>query len=152
MSSGAHLALLAGMGAELPGEAGAGAERAAASPAAAIVSWFGISDVADLLRGHRPRRYARRWVGEGAAALSLARALSPVEFVTAKTPPVVSVHGTLDPTVPYEQSARLHEALERCGVRHRLFTVPEGGHGDFAEEVWAEAYACVFEFLRVNVL
>jgi len=150
LSSGAHLALLAGLGAELPGE-GEGEAAVPRARASAIVSWFGISDVAALLEGERPRAYARRWIGANADALPLARALSPLGSVRPGGPPVVSVHGDQDPTVPYEQSVRLHGALDRAGVPNRLLTMPAGGHGDFTEEGWARAYRFIFAFLRDNV-
>jgi len=148
MSSGAHLALLAGMAADLPRTDGDLDGDSSTGPlASAIVSWFGISDVAALLQGERPRAYARRWVGSHGGALLLAQALSPLRHITPSTPPVISVHGTADPTVPYEQSLRLHETLERSGVPNRLFTVEGGGHGDFSEDVWGSAYRFIFHFL-----
>lgn len=147
MSSGGHLALLTGMAADLPSVPDGDPAPAAPLRAAAIVSWFGISDVAALLQGDRPRVYARRWIGDGPGALPLARALSPLHRVGPGTPPVVSIHGDKDPTVPYEQSRRLHQALDEASVPNRLFTVSGAGHGDFGEDVWGQAYRCVFEFL-----
>jgi acetyl esterase/lipase len=147
MSSGGHLALLAGMGSDLP-EPSDGMEgpRQPVRPSA-IVSWFGISDVAALLEGDRPRAYARRWIGRRPDASRVARDLSPLRWVMPGAPPVISVHGDCDPTVPYEQSHRLHEALHRAGVRNRLVTIEGGGHGDFDAETWARAYRSVFAFL-----
>ncbi len=147
MSSGGHLALLTGMGAHLPPVPDGDTAPVPPVRAAAIVSWFGISDVAALLQGDRPRAYARRWIGDGPGALPLARALSPLYRVGPDTPPVVSIHGDKDPTVPYDQSVRLHEALDEASVPNRLFTVAGRGHGDFAEDVWVQAYRFVFKFL-----
>ncbi|MGD8320089.1 MAG: alpha/beta hydrolase [Gemmatimonadota bacterium] len=148
MSSGAHLALLTGMGAELPSAAGEDRTPVSAVRASAVVNWFGISDVAALLQGERPRAYARRWIGRRPDGLRLAEQLSPLRWVGRSTPPVMSIHGDRDPTVPYDQSLRLREALERVGVSNRLLTVPDAGHGKFEEEQWAEAYRSVFAFLE----
>lgn len=152
MSSGGHLALLTGMAADLPGTPG---QDPGPTPptvkAAAIVSWFGISDIAALLQGERPRAYARRWIGDGSHALPLARQLSPLRCVGPGTPPVVSVHGDRDPTVPYGQSLRLHEALDRASVPNHLFTATGAGHGDFTEDVWARAYRSVLNFLQEHI-
>ncbi len=146
MSSGAHLALLTGMAVDLPEPSDDG-DRVTLGRPSAIVSWFGISDVAALLEGQRPRAYARRWIGRRPDALELARHLSPVRWVGPDTPPVVTVHGDRDPTVPYEQSSRFHGALEHAGVANRLVTVEGGGHGDFDAATWARAYRSVFAFL-----
>jgi len=147
MSSGAHLALLTGMGAELPASMDDDGDPIGPVRASAIVNWFGISDVAALLQGERPRAYARRWIGSRSDALELAQELSPLRWVGPQTPPVVSIHGDQDPTVPYEQSLRLRDALECAGISNRLLTVPKAGHGDFGEDEWARAYHCVFAFL-----
>ncbi len=147
MSSGGHLALLAGFALDLPDPPDGITERRSPGRPRAIVSWFGISDVAALLEGDRPRAYARRWIGHRPDALHLARELSPLHRVRPDGPPVVSVHGDRDPTVPHEQSARLHEALDRAGVTNRLLTVPGAGHGDFTADTWARAYRGVLEFV-----
>jgi acetyl esterase/lipase len=153
-SSGGHLALMAGLGGPLPpvgGEALPDAgqpQEDVRPPVAAVVSWFGISDVAALVEGPRPRAFARHWLGPRPDSLELAHALSPVERVGPETPPIFSVHGDRDPVVPFSQSERLHEALNRAAVPNRLHVVPGGGHGDWDEETWGRAYAAVFGFVE----
>lgn len=60
-----------------------------------------------------------------------ARAASPITYVTRDDPPFLIVHGTDDMAVPYDQSVRLHEALQNAGVTSSLLTVKNGGHGGF---------------------
>ena len=153
-SSGGHLALIAALSGELPSE---GSEAAAVAeqrqgdvrpPVAAVVSWFGISDVAVLVEGARPRPFARHWLGARPDFLEVAHALSPVELVGPDTPPILSVHGDQDPVVPFAQSERLHQALDRAGVPNRLHVIAGGGHGDWDAETWGRAYAAVFEFVE----
>lgn len=154
LSSGGTLALLSGMGAPLPAEQGGPGESGpapAAPPARALVNWFGITDVADVLQGERPRAYARRWIGDRPDAMALASALSPRRWVAAETPPVISVHGDGDPTVPFHHAVWLHEALDEAGVPNRLVRVEGGGHGDWGEVGWARAYRAVFAFLADHV-
>ena len=55
--------------------------------------------------------------------------LTPV--VTASSPPTISIHGDADPTVPYTQSVRLHEALKRAHVKEQMITIAGGKHGGF---------------------
>ena len=99
--------------------------------AAAIVDWFGISDVAELLDGPNERDYAVAWLGSRPERAELARRISPLTYVRAGQPPVFIIHGTADPMVPYAQAIRLHEALDRAGVKNQLFSVANGKHGHF---------------------
>lgn len=43
-------------------------------------------------------------------------------------PPVLSVHGTGDPLVPFERELPLRQELERCGVRNTLIPLEDAGH------------------------
>lgn len=158
-SSGAHLALMAALPGHLPPTHGEDPREAPAPQVSAVVSWFGISDVAALMAGPRPRAFARHWLGPRPDAMELARALSPVERVSAALdappgskqvgpPAIVSVHGDRDPVIPFEQSARLHEALDRAGVPNLLHTVEGGGHGDWDEATWNRAYDAVSGFVE----
>ena len=165
-SSGGHLALMAALGGPLPPEVGRNLGDAAPAKrpvdpragipptdgppprAAAVVSWFGISDVATLVQGERPRAFARHWLGSRPDLLELAHTLSPVERIGPGTPPIVSVHGDRDPVVPFSQSERLHQALDRAGVPNRLHVVRGGGHGDWGADTWGRAYDAVFGFVE----
>ena len=53
----------------------------------------------------------------------------PVRNVSAAYPPTVLIHGTADTDVPYEESAKMDEALARAKVEHKFITVPGGSHG-----------------------
>lgn len=59
-------------------------------------------------------------VREKAALMRLA---SPVHRVHAGAPPFLIAHGTLDETVPYEQSRRLYDALIAAGVQTELHPI-----------------------------
>jgi acetyl esterase/lipase len=132
-SAGGHLALAAGM---IPPEVGLGnaclADRT--FPIAAIINWFGITDVADLLDGANRQNYAVMWLGSAPDRQAIAIRASPLTYVRSGLPPILSIHGTADPAVPYSHSLRLHEELERRGVVNELVTVPNGGHGNFTPE------------------
>jgi dipeptidyl aminopeptidase/acylaminoacyl peptidase len=99
---------------------------------AAVVAWFGITDVAGLLDGPDRKDYAVAWLGSRPDRERLARKLSPLTYVRRDGPPVLLIHGGAGPTVPYTQAVPLHEALDRAGVRNRLLTIRGGGHGHFS--------------------
>ena len=74
------------------------------------------------------------WTKEvaGLDALKEPRALDPfcpIRNVTAKYPPTMLIHGTIDTDVPHEQSVQMDRELARNGVPHEFISVPGGGHG-----------------------
>ncbi|HXJ22832.1 MAG TPA: alpha/beta hydrolase [Polyangia bacterium] len=129
-SAGAHLALMAGLA---PQSAGFDDLCPGNEPmrVAAVVNFFGISDVAKLLQPESLRDFAVGWIGPRPDREDLARRLSPLTYVAKDNPPVFTVHGDTDPIVPFEQATRLHAALAAAGVPNRLYVVPHGGHGEF---------------------
>jgi acetyl esterase/lipase len=155
-SAGGHLALTTGM---LP--ASAGFDRSCLVPGeprvAAIVNFFGITDVADLLDGPDKKPfpeswpYAVQWLGNQPNRLEIARAASPLTYVRPGVPPVISIHGDADPLVPYNHSVRLQDALQKAGIAHELVTVPGGGHGGFPPDQWQRSYAAIQAFLAAHV-
>jgi acetyl esterase/lipase len=120
-------------------------------PVAAIVNWFGITDVLDMLHGPNARGYAIEWVGYQPNADELARAVSPINMVRKGLPPILTIHGTADKLVPYDQAVRLHKALDQAGVTNQLFTVQGAGHGDFTPQQSIEIWKVVRAFLEKNV-
>ena len=112
---------------------------------AAVVNWFGNWDLADILQGPNLKPYAAGWVRNLPNPLEVARSVSPI--VRSSGPPVISIHGDADPTVPYTQSVRLHQALKRAGVAEEMITVPGGKHGGFTRTENQMAFAAIESFL-----
>src|SRR5207244_11627831 len=48
------------------------------------------------------------------------RELSPFDFITKQTPPILIMHGDADPLVPYEQSERFEVKVAEDGMAHRF--------------------------------
>jgi acetyl esterase/lipase len=150
-SAGGHLSLITGM---LPDGTGLdnncdGTEKL---KVAAIINWFGISDVADLVQGRNQRNYAAMWMGSQPDPVTIAKRVSPLTYVRAGLPPILSIHGDADPVVPYEQSTRLHQALTAAGVPNELVTIKGGGHGQFTDAELEDAYRKIRAFLHTNGL
>jgi acetyl esterase/lipase len=153
-SAGGHLALTtammtsaAGFDGECPAEHWDSSERSEPK-VAAVVNWYGITDVADELEGPNAKGYAVEWFGSLPNRRQLAQRLSPLAHVTAGGPPVISIHGDQDTVVPYSGAARLHDALKKAGVKNQLLTIPGGGHGGFSQEQLSAGSAAIREFLR----
>jgi alpha-L-fucosidase 2 len=62
-------------------------------------------------------------------ALRVLREASPINFVRAGLPPFLLVHGTGDPSVPYDQSTRMQAKLRAAGVQADLISIDGGPHG-----------------------
>jgi acetyl esterase/lipase len=155
-SAGGHLALTTGM---IPASIGLDRQcpginfqgRGAQLPkVAAIVNWYGIADLNDLLEGKNERAYAVEWFAGLPNREELARKLSPLTYVRAGVPPTISIQGDADPIVPYSNSTRLRDALTTAGVPNELVTIPGGGHGNFKADERVRAFTSIRAFLEKN--
>jgi acetyl esterase/lipase len=117
---------------------------------AAIVNWFGITDVADLIDGANAKHYAIEWFGSMSNRQELARQVSPLNYVRAGVPPVITIHGDQDNIVPYNHAVQLHAALDKAGVPNQLVTIRGGKHGGFGRQDFVNSFAAIREFLRKN--
>jgi acetyl esterase/lipase len=152
-SAGAHLALLLGLTEAKDGLEGEGGNAEQSSRVQAVINISGPTDltrpdwppatqlvIADFLGGSReqlPGTY---------------RAASPLAYVHRGAPPVLTIHGTADSVVPYEQAQLLHAALRKARVSSRLMTLHGKDHGDNwgAKEQQRNA-AAIRAFLDANL-
>ena len=145
-SSGGWFAVAAGLGVRPDGweEACPGSED---PKVAAVVNWYGNWDLADILEGPNSKPYASRWVRNLPNPLEVARSLSVLPLRRSDVRGVISIHGDADPTVPYTQSIRLHQALRTAGVLEEMITIPGGKHGGFTRDENQRAFAAIEGFL-----
>ena len=162
-SAGGHLSLTTGM---LPESAGldhqcpgdrnrtwsTGNRSTEELKVAAIIDWYGITDVVDLIdRESGPSgAYTVAWLGSATNREEIARRVSPLTYVRPGLPPIMIVHGDADPTVPYEHGVRLQKALEEAGVPNELVTVPGGRHGGFTDDEYVRIYEAIRNFLGTH--
>jgi len=157
-SAGGHLALAVGM---IPASAGftnicAGGgftgSDTSVPKVAAVINWYGITDVAEMLAGPNARAYAQEWLGSVPNRDAVAKSVSPITYVRADLPPILSIQGDQDPIVPYSQNVRLRDALVKAGAKAELLPIQGGGHGNFKPEERTRAYQKIREFLAANGL
>jgi acetyl esterase/lipase len=111
---------------------------AAGGRIAAVVWWFGFSDIASsasrspLEADILPPGPARALLGvdDLSTAPDLVRAASPISHVHPDGPPFLISHGDRDHVVEPDESRRLHEAMVRVGGTSTLITVGGAGHED----------------------
>ena len=149
-SAGGHLALTTGM---IPPEAELDRQCLGSETpkVAAIVNWYGITDVADLIEGPNQKGYAVRWLGAQPNRNEIADRVSPLNYIREDLPPVISIHGNADPVVPYDHAVQLHQSLDRSEVVNELITVPNGLHGGFPANEMIRIYDSIFKFLDSNI-
>ncbi|MEP6900198.1 MAG: alpha/beta hydrolase [Actinomycetota bacterium] len=148
-SAGGHLSLITGM---LPGGTGLdnncyGDEKL---NVAAIINWYGITDVNDIIQGKNLKNYGMMWIGSQPNAAEIAKRVSPLTYIRADLPPILTIHGDKDDVVPYSQATRLHAELDKAKVKNELFTIKNGGHGGFTQTDYVNAYNEIWKFLKDN--
>ncbi|MDQ6610111.1 MAG: alpha/beta hydrolase [Bacteroidota bacterium] len=118
-SAGGHLALLQ-------------AYKNAAPKVKALVDMFGPTDMIALYNSSPPlTQTGMNYLLNGTPSSNptLYQSSSPINYVTAQSPPTLILHGGVDPLVPIAQSTALKNKLVTAGVPVQMVTYPLEGHG-----------------------
>lgn len=99
-----------------------------------VVAWYGIFDLTALLEstagGLAVADDAREFLGCGRGSCeSLAQTASPVRYASARTPPMLLLHGTADEEVPAGQTLEMAAALRKAGAPVQVQLIDAAGHG-----------------------
>jgi acetyl esterase/lipase len=98
----------------------------------AVVNYCGPTDYLTMLRAKRgtTREDVIKYLkgGSAKAVIASAREASPVYHLDPTDPPILTLHGTADTMVPYENATRLEKAMKAAGLSHRLIPLPNGDH------------------------
>ncbi|WP_108805591.1 alpha/beta hydrolase [Aquimarina sp. Aq107] len=97
---------------------------------AAIIDKYGPTDLTLL----KNKGSVKKWLGDGYKNRKFIESVSPLYYVDKNSPPVLIVHGTKDPIIPYEQSSLLYEKLKEHDVKTEFISIEEGVHGKFSKE------------------
>lgn len=112
----------------------------------AIVSFWGVTDLADLIGGDHPSVFAQRWLPEGPERPALARKLSPINYDVSEAPPLCAVHSVLDDVVPFSHSERLAAKYLKAGRPAKLIKLTHSGHAAPAKD-YPKIFDEIFRFL-----
>lgn len=142
-SAGGHLALLQGYKYSTP-----------VKPKA-IVDFFGPTDMVDLYNNPAspqiPSIFLAAIVGATPASnATLYQQSSPINFVTAQSPPTIILHGGTDQLVSVSQSTSLQTKLQSVGVANQYIYYPTEGHGWFGANL-SDSFDKISAFLAANV-
>lgn len=154
-SSGAHLALVAGLSAGMAElEGSIGNELSTSSAVQAILAYFPATDLGTILAQSTPfglsvREPALQLLlgGTPQEKPDLVRLASPVQLVKADSPPLYLLHGDRDPQMPVNQSLQLWGVYKDFGLDVSFAPVHGAAHGGAA--FFADGQqAAVVAFLR----
>ncbi len=122
-------------------------------PPKAIINIFGITEIKqtseflDKTKFFNASNYVKRWIGSDANIDQITKTLSPINILDGVNLNVLTIHGTSDRWVPYEQAVLLDEKLKD---QHQLLTIDGGGHYYFSEEEDEIIRQTISSFLRSN--
>jgi acetyl esterase/lipase len=153
-SAGGHLAALLGTNPDGPVTTGGDAADlgglAASARVQAVVDFYGPTDLAALdaespeaalaieqFLGGKPGRMPQTYADA-----------SPVDHVSATSPPMLILQGTADTLVTPDQSRVLANALTRAGVPNRLISVEGAPHGFEFEATGSKLDPVILAFLK----
>ncbi len=151
-SAGAHLALLLAVTGGMPELEGAVGVRDGASDIVSAVSWYGPTELeslsSEIYDWWTDDSMASRLLGaDFRTSLDLARAASPITYVSASSAPILLQHGELDDLVPYQQAPLLAERYRSFAVEAEAQVIPDAGHG-FGEPELAPIVASAVQFFE----
>jgi acetyl esterase/lipase len=158
-SAGGHLALTTGM---IPESAGLdrqcpGDRRRAWTTGdlgtqemkvAAVVDFYGITDVEDLMNRTpgTSGNFTEAWLGSAMDRPAIARRVSPTSYVRKGLPPIMIIHGTVDSIVPFDQATKLKKLLDSAGAPNEFYAVEGGGHGGWTTADMEKIYEAIRVF------
>jgi len=134
-SAGGHLVTLLGLTAgnkELEGEVGE--NTATSSAITCVINFCGPSDMAaPLMQGEKAKTDDPAVKGLVGGPLKekadVVKGTSPLTYVSAKAVPIMTVHGTVDERVNFNNAEKLEAALKQAGTVHYLVPMTGVGHG-----------------------
>lgn len=140
-SAGAHLAILLSTSGgidELEGESGSAGQSSRVTCGIGLSGMYDFVAVKDFERknhknlkppAHPKGPEYQLFGGPLDTKIKEMTAASPVTYATKDDPPCLLIHGTEDPTAPYDQAIRMNAALSKAGGDITLITIDGGGHG-----------------------
>lgn len=143
LSAGAHLALLQGYKYSSP------------IKPKAIIDFYGPTDITALYNwSDSYTQMGMRILLDGTPTnnSSLYSSSSPINFITAQSPPTLILQGGNDDTVPEAQSLALRDELKAAGVKYEYADyLKEQTHGWSDPAIWTQCFTSIQNFLTANV-
>jgi len=142
-SAGGHLALLQGY------------KQTSPVKVKALVDFFGPTDMVDMYNNPASPFVSAPMIAQVVGATpasnpSLYQESSPINYVTAQSPPTIILHGGIDPLVSPSQSVALKTKLQAMGVAHQYIFYPTETHG-WTGSTMTDSFDKIQVFLATHV-
>ncbi|MCC5982097.1 MAG: S9 family peptidase [Oceanicaulis sp.] len=108
------------------------------------VAGAGVSDIRRIRGGLTGSRFLRQF------QQPTIDGVSPIEYASTVTMPMLIVHGDDDTTVPVEHSRRFVQALRAAGTPHTYIEIEGMGHGPIFHEENMQWFPQLFEFFETQ--
>ena len=152
-SAGGHLALMLGLTADVPELEGTGPNRDHSSRVQCVVNYYGPSDFTQSYQKSVDAGVVLPMFlgGDLDHNRRIHQSASPINWVSPRAAPVLSIHGTEDTYVAWEHSLWITTRLVDAGVPAELEVISGAGHGfkgPDAERAEARAFAWFDKHLK----
>jgi acetyl esterase/lipase len=145
-SAGGHLSLMTGLSNDEP-LFDQGSTGGHTLEVAAIVNWFGVADLVKASAGW-DENYLSQVVPNPTHRDSILSVTSPIQYISAASPPVMTIHGDQDTAAPYAQGVLLHEKLNAVSVKNYFLTIRGKKHGNFNATEMTMIQKDIWKFLK----
>lgn len=115
---------------------------------AAVINWFGVSDMEKIATFWNSEYFVRNLTGDSLTKEYIYKTCSPLTYVNSTVPPVLTIHGDRDDSVPFIHAQLLHDALDKNLVKNRLIIIEGKRHGDFDENEMSQSFDAIWKFLK----
>jgi acetyl esterase/lipase len=144
-SSGGYLALLLGLTGHSDGLEGEGEDLSISSRVQAVVNIGGPTDMVGFWNeGGMKTKVEDLLGGAPGAAQDRYRQASPLSYVSADDPPILTIHGDKDVLVPFHEAELLDAKMKEVGASHTLFVKFGLGHANYMRD--NAARKAIFDF------
>tara|TARA_B100000963_G_scaffold272889_1_gene241059 strand:+ start:2940 stop:3764 length:825 start_codon:yes stop_codon:yes gene_type:complete len=132
-SAGGHLALMLGFADSTNYQSGCLPEHRPKL----IINLFGITELEqtsiflDENKFFSSSNYVRSWIPDDINISEATKKYSPIYLINEHSPMTLTIHGTADSWVPFDQALLLNDAMEK---KHELLAIENGGHYGFSED------------------
>lgn len=135
-SAGGHLVTMLGAAGDVAALEGTGGWQNQSSRVQAVCNWFGPANLLSMATQQSRMDHNGQESPEaqliGGPVLDhpdKARRASPITYITPDDPPILIMHGTTDPIVPFPQSEELAAACRNAGLTVEFVPLTGAGHG-----------------------
>ena len=146
-SSGGHLALMTALATDetlfLQGRIKPGRKLKVAG----VINWFGVTD---LIKASVKwdAAYVNAIIPNSLEKTNSLLELSPTNYITKSSVPVMTVHGDQDIMTPHDQGEMLHDKLKALGIKNKFLTIHGRGHGNFDGVETTMIFNEIWKFLK----